>query len=337
MIRHIILAYGPDTEHRRAIFAILSFWAWYTGDRADAQTVVFTDRPEVFAPHLAGLPVAYEPLTAARIEEMYGPHRYIHRVKLTIIDQVMRSNPHDDVLFCDSDTFFIAGPGQLLRRLRPGFSIMHVREYRFARAIPKWATPAYAKLLQSGIDMVVEEGFVVDAKRHPFQTTQFMWNAGVLGFTQEVVGILPDVFALMDRVYARSRWVLSEQMAFSLVLPTKTRLLSSDQFVFHYWPKPLKVLMDKLLLELLGQEFSELALAARLARVQRLTTQWPSALVIKNTRQEVRSAFSNGEVMTGIKTALLATRLISRSPFSPKFAKNLFLVLKQPVKQANAS
>lgn len=336
MTRHIILAYGPEIEHRRAIFAILSFWAWYTGDRADAQTVVFTDRPEVFAPHLAGLPVVYEPLTTAQIEEMYGPHRYIHRVKLSVIDQVMRNNPHDDALFCDSDTFFIAEPGPMLRRLRPGFSIMHLREYRFTRAIPKWATPAYAKLIESGIDMVEKEGFVVNAKTHPFQKTQFMWNVGVMGFTKEVIGILPDVFTLMDRVYERSNWVLSEQMAFSLVLPTKTKLLSSDQFVFHYWPKPLKMLMDKLLLELLSQEFGELALAERLAQARRFTIQWPSALVIKNTRQEVRSAFSNGEIMTGIKTAILATRLISSSHFSPKFAKNLFLVL-QPMKQENVS
>lgn len=52
-------------------------------------TLLFTDCPAFFQPYLAGLPVEYVLLEPARRLAMHGPHDYVHRVKIGILDEAM--------------------------------------------------------------------------------------------------------------------------------------------------------------------------------------------------------------------------------------------------------
>jgi hypothetical protein len=327
MTRHIILSYGRTTEHHRAVFAILSFWAWYAGDKADVKTVVYTDQPNAFTPYLTGLPVEYKLLTPASLEEMYGPQRYIHRAKAVVIDQLFRDYPTDSVLFCDSDTFFVASSSELLGLMQPGVSLMHMREARYVDSVTKGVSSEEAQGIQKAVNYIDSQPFQIGTQQHRFQKTQFMWNSGVLGLTKEVASLLPDVCSTLDTLYRNGKWLVTEQVAFSLVLPTKTQLLASNHYVFHYWYKPLKALMDSLLSALLTPQFANLAVSERLLKVQQLTNKWPHLVVLNNAREEIVRGFSGGGVIHGLKSAKLAVDTLPSSPFNAKFAKSLFNVL----------
>jgi len=329
MTRHIILAYGRETEHARAVFAVLSFWAWYKGDKTNVKTVVYTDNPEAFKPYLSDLPVEYALLTKAGLEEMYGPQRYIHRAKAMIIDQLFREHPTDSVLFCDSDTFFVKASSELLGLMQPGVSLMHMREARYIDSIPKGASSEEAQGIQKAVDFIDSHPFQIGSQQHHFQKTQYMWNSGVLGLTKEVASLIPEVCSVIDTLYQNGKWLVTEQVGFSLVLPTKTQLVASNQYVFHYWYKPLKALMDNLLANLLTPSFAALPVADRLARVYQLTNKWPHLIVLNNAREEVVRGFSGGKVIHGLKSAKLAVTTLPPSSFNAKFAKHLFLAFTQ--------
>lgn len=56
---------------------------------------------------LAGLPVECRNPTPDLLAEMRGPQKFAHRIKVAIIEQMYQDNPGDEVIYCDSDTFFV--------------------------------------------------------------------------------------------------------------------------------------------------------------------------------------------------------------------------------------
>lgn len=328
MTRHIILAYGRETEHWRATFAVLSFWAWYGGNREDVKTVIFTDKPEFFAPYLTGLPVEYSVLTTPELEKMYGPQRYIHRAKLVILEQTLQAHPEDNVLFCDSDTFFITAAEPMIQRLQAGTTIMHLCEFTVADAVGVYASfsPAQDEYPRKLIQLIESRDFWVGAKSFRFSKDQFIWNSGVLGLTKEVGGLMPDICALNDDLYAGSGWITSEQIAFSFALQETTTIIPSDQYVFHYWGKQQKVLMDSLLPELGTTPFKKLALEERLEEVRQLTDKWQRAVELDKVREGALYAFSHGELFNGLKRTAKAI-LVSR--FDAAFTKELLVTARK--------
>jgi hypothetical protein len=315
-----MLAHGRETEHRRAVFAILSFWAWYGGRRTDVRTVIFTDKPELFETPLAGLPIDYVLLTPERLAAMSGPEHFVHRVKVAIIGEVLREHPGDNVLFCDSDTFFVAESDQFLLRLQPGTSLLHQREYRLADAVGIYARFNQAKYPRKLLEMLAQQTFKVGNTRQRFRQTLFSWNSGVLGLTTEVAALMPDILALTDALYAGSQWIMCEQLAFSLALQATTRILPSEQYVFHYWGRRQKELMDGQLAGLLTPHFSEQELSGRLVQARRLSIKWLRTVELDKNREGALHAFANGELMAGVKCAMKA---LIAAPLNVTFAKEL--------------
>jgi len=328
MIKHIILTYGAPHEHQRAIFSILSFWAWYKGDPSAVQTLVFTDRPDAFRPYLTGLPVEYRQLTTEMLEEMYGGQRFLHRAKIAVIEEIFKAYPTAKLLFCDSDTFFIANPEKLFRQLKSGVSIMHLREYRYGNAIPKGVSPEYKKQIQTGVDLITSKSFVIGNDRYRFNKTHYMYNSGVLGLSPEIAELLPDIYSITDTIHGNHKWLLGEQVAFSLVLSTKTRLRCSGRYVFHYWNQALKIRMDSLLNKLFNNGFDQLDLLDQLLRTKQLTTQWPGTVVVGMVWQKVLDDISEGKMIDAVKNSLRVTRDIFISPYKAAFAKKLLRTFK---------
>lgn len=329
MIRQLILGYGRDTEPQRIIFSALSFWAWYDGDREAAQTIIFTDRPAAFEGCFPGLPVVCWQLTPENMAQMRGPQQFVHRIKLCIIDEIARQYPGDSLLYCDSDTFFISSVGPLIRQLQPGVSLMHTREYRIADAGAVWAS-----FLPSGQDqeprkfaeVVEQRAFEFMGAEHRFQPTQYMWNAGIIGLTGESAATIPELTALTDAFFAASGWAMSEQMAFSLGLQASTQLLPATPYVFHYWGRRQKEVMDGLLAEVLTWQARPGALPERLARVRKLTGTWQRAVKTDEARQSALLAFARGEVMSGVKQV---TKVLLANSLDVNFAKESLLALRK--------
>ena len=330
MTRHVILAYGKETELWRATFAILSFYAWYEGDLADVQTVVFTDRPLFFAPYFEGLPVRFSRLTLVRQERMRGPQQYVHRVKVAIVEQVFQEHPNDNLLFCDSDTFFISKADSLLQRLQADVSFMHVREFTLADAVGIYASfkPANQdEQPRKFIKLIESHSFVIDSQEQHFRKTQYIWNSGVLGMHQSIGNLMPDILALSDAFYKSSGWITAEQIAFSLVLPIKTQVQPSNQYVLHYWGQQQKQFMDGLLGDL-DNQLRKLPLSKRLATAKGLTIKWAHMIRLHIAREGALYSLAKGQMKAGVKCA---AKVLIASPFDKIFTKDLVSAFRRGI------
>ncbi|WP_139923576.1 hypothetical protein [Hymenobacter sp. DG01] len=320
MKNFVVLSYGHRAEHHRAVFAVLSFWAWYRGDRAEVQTMLYTDNPDYFRPYLAGLPVQYELLTPARLSQMKGAAQYLHRVKAIILEHVFAVFPTHDALYTDTDTFFTADPAGLLARLTSGTSLMHQPEYRLQDAVPVFAAFGQQQYPERLLKLLESAVFQVAGQPTRFYSRQVAWNSGVLGISHQQAPLLSDIRQVMDTFFERTAWFVSEQLAFSLVLQNQTRLVGAQPFVCHYWGRRQKRLMDERLSGLLHERFTRLSLTERLQCVQQLTLQWQRQVEADRLQEGSLYAFANRQPRAGIKYAL---KSLFKAPFSPYFVRRL--------------
>jgi len=333
MIRHLILGYGRETEPQRILFCALSFWAWYKGNRAEAQTIIFTDRPDFFRQPLAGLPVECRNLTPELLAELRGPQQFAHRIKVAIMEQVCRANPADEVMYSDSDTFFVMPVAPLRELLRPGCSFMHVPEYPLSEVLPIWSTftpPHQEQNAKRFMELIEAREFAFGAEKQQFHASQMMWNAGFIGLPPGAAPIMAGIMQLTEAFYKGSEWVMAEQVAFSLALQTHTKLVASTEFLFHYWGQRQKVFMDALLVDLEKHVPATLPLDARLAAVQKLTDTWRRAVRIDEARQTALLAFARGQMLAGMKQT---TKVLLTNPLDTEFAKNALAALWKRAKE----
>ncbi len=328
MTNHLILSYGAATELWRASFAVLSFYSWLGDDRTDVQTIIYTDQPTFFEPLLGGLPVRYELLSAAQLHQMKGPEQYIHRVKLAIVGEVCQRYPDHQLLFCDSDTFCRSGVRPLLAALKSGdVSFMHEREISFDETVAQHAQfqpPGQEQFPLRFLELLGTRTFPVIGQQRRFTKDQSLWNSGVLGLPTTMTATLPDILALNDVIYAHTRWIISEQVAFSLALPLQTILLPSNTYVTHYWGKGQKQLMDGLLQELGTDRFQRLTLPQRLAETKRLTAKWERRIRAHLAQEGALYSLSRGQTLAGLRCVAKALLV---KPLDVTFTRQVMLAI----------
>jgi len=242
----VLLAYGREVEYSRAIFCILSFIAWIE-DQERVRIIVYTDKPESFKPYLDDIQVTYHLLTPLLLDSMLAGTGFFHRRKIAVIDLTFKNFPDDDVLFVDSDTFFMANPVKILRGFENGKSFMHKREYDFRKGLELFTSFNQGEYPEAFLKFISGREFKINGKTEVFTDKDYSWNAGVLGLNKEFSSLMPDVFMLTDLFYANSKWFVSEQLAFSLILQRLTEIRPTDEFILHYWGNRQKLLLDKLL------------------------------------------------------------------------------------------
>nr|GFD36212.1 hypothetical protein [Tanacetum cinerariifolium] len=157
----------------------------------------------------------------AKILSSREPTGYSHRLKAVVVDEAFQAYPDDNLLFIDSDTFIFADPRPLLTQIAPTVNFMHVLEYPLQERSNGYESSQFLKLIE-------KETFITSKGEERYQSSQFSWNSGVLGLSAAIAAYMPDVFLLMDRFYTGSNWSISEQLAFALILQTRSQLLPSD-------------------------------------------------------------------------------------------------------------
>lgn len=318
----VLLSYGRESEYRRAIFAVLSFWVHYRGPREAVSTVVFTDYPPFFRPYLAGLPVEYVQLDDDRRRAMHGPHNYVPRVKIGVLNELMQRYPGHDALYVDTDTFFVANPAPLLASLAAGTAFMHLPEYQLADASGGYTTvgPAVAACPPRFRALLASRTFRVLGRERQFTGAQLGWSSGVLGLPATAARLLPDVFRLTDEFFAGSKWLSSQQLAFSLVLPIVLPLQRSDAYVYHYQPVGQKQRMDVLLARRLTAAFSRHPLPMRLAAPRAWLPRFRRECEVATLHEGMRHALGKGRWLPAAKYAVKA---LLRAPFDLPFVRQL--------------
>lgn len=245
-------SFGRESEYRRVAFAILSYYAHNDG-AAVPKAILFTDQPSWFEPYFKELPISFVLLTPEKIKQMRGEIDFLHRMKIALIEEAFQTH-HANILYLDSDTFFVKDPNHLMSQLSPQNSFMHLWEYQFETLrnlpLPGGATfQAFVQLIESKVFKVGNADMKIDA-------TMSSWNAGVMILHQSHLALIPAVYQLTEQFYPDTQNHASEQYAFSIMLQTKTKLQACDAVIYHYWYGVKKKIMD----ELLENDFKQLLL-----------------------------------------------------------------------------
>lgn len=321
MINLVMQSFGREYEYRRAILTVLSFYAHVSAPRAEIRVILFTDKPSFFEPYLKALPIDYCELTPEKISAMRGAIDFLHRMKIAIIEEAF-SRASGDLLYVDSDTFFISDPVPKLKQLDPGISFMHLCEYSFDTL--KDAELPAGKSFRAVYSLIEQKKFLyADGSSFSISPRQYSWNAGVMFLHSSVSVLLPDIYVLTDQLYPATHNHASEQYAFSVILQGRTEIRPCDDVVYHYWYRIKKQIMDSFLGDHLGQKWTDLILEQKLKDVMGWTQCFPTYLDkhILTLRDRAIQCFNTNQFGRGYG---IAFRAILRDPFNIAFMRDVF-------------
>jgi hypothetical protein len=316
-------SFGNENEYRRAIFAIWSFWAHH---RSDVPVVLFTDQPAFFQSYFQGQQIQYVLLTPQKIKSMRGEIDFLHRMKIALIDETFEISK-SDLIYVDSDTFFITNPASYVSEMENGISLMHLPEYPFAamRAMPlPAATQAHAYL-----DLLENRKFkLADGTSIDINPNLYSWNAGVMFLPNRAALLLPDVYSLTDQFYPPTKNHAAEQFAFSIVLQMKSRLASCEKSVYHYWYRVKKIIMDKWLLQTITLQWAALPANQKTEKIKTWTSSLPDHLAnhILCLRDDAIQAFNENNFSAGYKNAW---RAFIKQPLNKRFCLDVLYHTKR--------
>jgi len=310
----ILLSFGKEYEWKRAVYAILSFWGWYDGDKDEVRTIIYTDNQEYFDAYLFDFNITYVNLPLSEIREIKkqaGGNMF--RIKISVVERTFNQYPEDDLLYVDTDTFFTTNPKPLLDTIKSGFSFMHLRERTFEEAVDwaKWentSTINFQEFPRSFIQLIESKSFFIGPEEVKFNRFQYMWNAGVLGLPKEIATYLPDIYSLNDEFHAKTVWRLSEQTAFSLVLTTVTQVSEANDYINHYWS--FKKQVDLRLKTLLTDKFKKLNANDKIAFVKQFTQKMDRYLYYEQMITKTRYCLREKDFRSALKFGAKAVKSV---------------------------
>ncbi|RAJ22855.1 hypothetical protein [Pedobacter cryoconitis] len=315
----VFLSYGAESEFRRAIFSILSFYAWSAAsDIHRTRILVYTDQPHFFQAHLDQPEIEYVVMTPQVMEEMLGGTLFYHRRKIASIDMTFKKYPQDSLIFIDSDTFFTGDATALFNGITKQDAFMHQREYTFEQGLGIFKSFNEGEFPQAFIDYITDRDLMIGGKPEKFTRHDYGWNSGVLGLHSTFAEYMPDVFRLNDEFYKNSCWFISEQIAFSLILQRRKTLHEADEFVLHYWGKRQKVMLDKLLVDLLKRY--KLAELKDKTLIKRITTRWKFKVEVDKVQEQAAIALSLGSWLYGLKKS---AQVLLKDPLNVRLYQEL--------------
>lgn len=315
----VFLSYGKEFEYYKAIFSVLSFFAWTKSEKiARVSVLIYTDNPSFFQRYLKDFKIEYITLTDLILRDMMGNTDYIHRRKVGVIDLTFKAFPERDLLFIDSDTFFIDETDELLSGFAKDKSFMHKREYNFEEGLSLFKGFNQGEYPERFINYITGREFVVGGHIERFNKYDFSWNSGVLGLNRSFVRYMPDVYKLTDDFYNNSQWFISEQLAFSLVLQKRTEIRPTDNIVLHYWGKRQKALFDRSIKEFLDRNKSHFK---HNSFIRNATKKMKKKIELDLAVENAVVAFSHGHSKYGLKKTF---QLLSHFPTSFSVYKELF-------------
>ena len=316
----VILSYGNEIEYRRSIFCVLSFFAWSVENKHTI--LIYTDNPEFFKLYLHQPNISYYLLTPELLTDMLGEDKFLHRIKVSVVRLTFQNFPHRDLLFLDSDTFFVGSSSKVFKLFKKGVSLMHKMEYTLGDSLRIFSDYKQSEFPEAFLKYISSHEFIINSKTEKFTAEDYSWNSGVLGLTEDFAIYKDDILKLTDEFYANSKWFISEQLAFSLILQRKTQIKRTDHVIVHYWNKVQKTLIDDLLMTLFTVQNDMLN---SLTFIRFLTRKYKKDIEIDLILKEACSAFVSKNYYYGIKKAI---QISFKSPSSLFKLWNLYRIGK---------
>ena len=324
-------SFGRESEYKRVSLTLLSFYAQL--DHTGIRTVLFTDRPDWFAQILHGLPVEYILLTPEKIKHMRGTIDFLHRMKIAMIEEVYQKYPEANLLYVDSDTFFIRNPDPLFAAIEAGNCFMHLREFAFEQV--RYAAGDTGTKFSAYLRLMEQKPFLTSRGEEHFTASHASWNAGVMGLPNFIKNDIPDVYAITEQSFPETDNHASEQFAFSFVLQTRYTLSACDEYVYHYWYVTKKKIIDLFTHKKISPLFMQAPLAQRLSTVKKWTEQLPHYFNrhILNYKDKSLLALDEDKVIAGYKWATRA--MLKGGIFDVQFLRDIMYHNKRFLKRVS--
>lgn len=326
MTNLVLQSFGKESEYKRAILTILSYYAYTSLPVEQSKVILFTDQPDYFKPYLDIIPVQYILLTPEKIKQMRGKIDFLHRMKIALIEEAF-GLIEGAMLYADSDTFFIADPTPLVQQLTPQKSFMHIWEYQF-ESMRHLALPA-GRTFRDFLTLIESKTFrLADGTMTKISPQDASWNAGVMMFHPAHKQLIQDVYILTEQFYPPTQNHASEQYAFSVILQKNTQLSPCDAVIYHYWYRIKKQIIDIFLEHKLGDSWVCLPLSQKLLQVKEWTTLLPDYFEkhILTVKDNAIQAFNENDFSKGYYYAFQA---IVQKPFDTDFIKNVLYHTKR--------
>ncbi len=241
----IYCSYGLGRHVAEARFSILSALRFGPERSGVKRLLVYTDTPDAFE----GLGATVHRLTAEQLDAWVGYGGYHYKRKIVVLGMALRAYDGPSVLM-DGDTFFRRPPGRLFARVRPGQAVMHLREGRLG-----WVTA----MGKSGF---VGKRFPLDGEVFEATPESSMWNSGVVGVDPADVAAVDQAAALCDVIQQVAPSRISEQLAFTLTLDRRTKLVGCRDLVYHYYVDRMRRALHEVLPEV-TERYRDLPLPER--------------------------------------------------------------------------
>lgn len=325
----VVQSFGKETEYRRAILTIQSYYV-HCIPREAGQTYLFTDDPSYFQKFLIERPIRFFYISPEKIKNMRGDIDFLHRMKIAIIEESFLAS-NENLLYADSDTFFTSDPSPLMNEVNEHVSFMHLCEYRFDSLL-KIGLPAGAPF-HAFVKCILENKFLMpDGSALKVMLDQYSWNAGVMMLDRAILKLLPEVYALTDYFLKPTQNHASEQYAFSVILQNSTDVRSCDKVIYHYWYRVKKEIMDQFLSEEITLKWSELTEEKKETMIKEWTKVLPSHIDnhILMLRDNAIQSFHENKFKEGY---WFAAKAIAKKPFSLTFAMDVLFHTKRWIRK----
>jgi len=217
----LYLSYGQGPHVDQLVYAVLSALDMLGRESSSYRIIVYTDNPVV----LGDLPVHIETLDSKRLDDWAGPFGFNHRRKIFAIKEALQKFG-GRLVYCDADTYFLKHPHKIFARIRPGHTVMHIREGHFG----------YCHGSEIADFLEEHDLRMIAGQRWNITPNTLMFNAGVVGLREADIPLLDEVAHLTDQIYPHVPIHTIEQFAFSACFRQYTKLHQSYDVIYHYWP-----------------------------------------------------------------------------------------------------
>jgi hypothetical protein len=318
-------SFGKKSEYFRAIFSILSAIAYADTKKINSlQVVLFTDNPIFFTNWLKGINVYYVELTSEKIKQMRGDIDFLHRMKIALIEESFNIYPNCDMLYFDSDTFFINNPIRIFEKVSENIASMHLLEYKFETLKNRGET------FKEFYDLINSKKFSLNnGAEISVSNTDESWNAGVMCFHSTHSKFIPDAYKLTEQFYPLTQNHASEQYAFSIVFQKNVSLTACDDIIYHYWYRVKKEIMDIFLNQEFSDSFEKLELEQKLKNIIKYTHILPQYFEkhFLSLKDNAIQEFNKNNYLLGYKWALKA--FIEKPFIGSEFLKDILYHTKR--------
>lgn len=215
-----LLTFGEKLEnHYQASFAILTY---LKSDRI-SKICLLTDQPSFYK--YFGNRIDIIEIDQKIMDDWRGKYDFFWRIKMKAIEVAALSNPNKNILYVDSDTFYVDNMEIIENGLNNGLSFMHENEGKLAEISSKTPQRMWKSLSGKTFPSIT------------INKDSEMWNAGVIALSgHNACETISLAIEICDQICATNcPRRLVEQFSFSLALKQTSILTEAENIIGHYW------------------------------------------------------------------------------------------------------